>query len=173
MRVTAGPIDNPAPPTPEPKYNRGLMKILIGGDHAGFPLKEHLIRFLKAAGYEIEDIGAFQVDPEDDYPDFSLAVAEGVAGGRADRGIIACGSGVGASIAANKAKGARAALCHDTYTAAQGVEHDAMNVLCLGGRVIGVTTAEKIVEAFLKANYSAEERHARRLAKITAAEQRL
>jgi len=148
------------------------MKILIGGDHAGFPLKEHLIQFLKAAGYEIEDIGAFEEDPADDYPDFALAVAEGVAGGRADRGIIACGSGVGASIAANKVKGARACLCHDTYTAAQGVEHDAMNVLCIGGRVIGITTAEKVVEAFLTANYSGEERHNRLLAKVTAAEQR-
>ena len=148
------------------------MKILIGGDHAGLPLKQHLIPFLKAAGHEVEDIGAFENNPADDYPDFALAVAEGVAGGRADRGIVACGSGVGASIAANKVKGARACLCHDTYTASQGVEHDAMNVLCIGGRVIGVTTAERVVEAFLNAEYSGEERHARRLAKITAAEQR-
>ena len=158
--------------TLEPKYNRGLMKILIGGDHAGFPLKEHLVKCLKAAGHEIEDIGAFDEDPADDYPDFALAVAEGVAAGKADRGIVACGSGVGASIAANKVKGARAALCHDTYTAAQGVEHDAMNVLCIGGRVVGITTAEKVVEAFLSVNYSGEERHNRRLSKITAAEER-
>ena len=148
------------------------MKILIGGDHAGFPLKEHLIRFLKAAGYEIEDIGAFQVDPEDDYPDFSLAVAEGVAGGRADRGIIACGSGVGASIAANKVKGARAALCHDTYTAAQGVEHDAMNVLCLGARIVGPSLAMELAAAFLGARFSGEERHQRRLDKVLAFERR-
>jgi ribose 5-phosphate isomerase B len=148
------------------------MKILIGGDHAGFSLKEHLIKLLRKAGHEIEDIGAFQEDPADDYPDFALAVAEGVAAGRAERGIVACGSGVGASIAANKVKGARAALCHDTYTASQGVEHDAMNVLCIGGRVIGITTAERVVEAFLAANYSGEERHNRRLNKVTAAEQR-
>ena len=148
------------------------MKILIGGDHAGFPLKEHLVQCLKNAGYEVQDIGAFEEDPADDYPDFALAVAQGVAGGRADRGIVACGSGVGASIAANKVKGARASLCHDTYTASQGVEHDAMNILCIGARVIGITTAEKVVEAFLKANYSGEERHNRRLAKVTAAEQR-
>ena len=147
------------------------MKILIGGDHAGFLLKEHLVKFLRTAGHEIEDVGAFQQDPADDYPDFSFAVAEGVASGRADRGIISCGSGVGASIAANKIKGARAALCHDTYTASQGVEHDAMNVLCLGARVIGATTAERIVEAFLKAGFSDEERHNRRLAKVLAAEQ--
>jgi ribose 5-phosphate isomerase B len=148
------------------------MKILIGGDHAGFPLKQHLLEFLTARGYEVQDVGAYEVDAADDYPDFSLAVAEGVAAGRAERGIIACGSGVGASIAANKVKGARAALCHDTYTAAQGVEHDAMNVLCLGGRVIGVTTAEKVVEAFLGATFSAEERHKRRLGKILDAERR-
>lgn len=148
------------------------MKVLIGGDHAGLPLKTHLIQRLQAAGHEIEDIGAFTEDPADDYPDFALAVAEGVAAGRAERGIVACGSGVGASIAANKVKGARAALCHDTYTASQGVEHDAMNVLCIGGRVIGVTTAERVVEAFLEAEYSGEERHNRRLAKITAAEER-
>lgn len=148
------------------------MKILIGGDHAGFDLKQHLIDYVKAGGHQVEDAGAFAVDPLDDYPDFALAVADGVASGRADRGIVVCGSGVGASIAANKVKGVRASMCHDTYSAGQGVEHDAMNVLCLGGRVIGVTTAEKVVESFLSAEYSGEERHNRRLAKITAAEQR-
>jgi ribose 5-phosphate isomerase B len=104
--------------------------------------------------------------------EFGHRPVQGVASGRADRGIISCGSGVGASIAANKVKGARASLCHDTYTASQGVEHDAMNILCLGGRVIGLTTAEKVVEAFLAVSFSDGERHTRRLAKIIAAEQR-
>lgn len=146
------------------------MKILIGADHAGFPLKQQIVEQLKKAGHEVVDHGAHEYDALDDYPDFSLAVARGIANNEGDRGIIVCGSGVGASIAANKVKGARASLCGDVYTAAQGVEHDAMNVLCLGGRVIGPTTAEKIVEAFLGATYSPEERHDRRLNKVRDAE---
>jgi ribose 5-phosphate isomerase B len=155
---------------PVPKYNWGLMKILIGADHAGFPLKQQLVEQLQAVGHEVVDKGAYEFDGADDYPDFSLAVARGVAKNEGDRGIIVCGSGVGASIAANKVKGARASLCSDTYSAAQGVEHDAMNILCLGGRVIGPTLAEKVVEAFLGATYSSEERHNRRLRKVTDAE---
>lgn len=159
------------PLRPLSQYNRGLMKILIGADHAGFPLKQHLLEFVRASGHTVEDVGAFELVSIDDYPDFSIAVAAGVASGRAERGIIVCGSGVGACIAANKVKGARAAICHDTYSAYQGVEHDAMNVLCLGGRVIGSALAEKIIESFLAANYSPEERHARRLRKVQAAEE--
>lgn len=148
------------------------MRIAVGADHAGFPMKELLLPWLKSAGHEITDVGAHQLDPEDDYPDFAAAVARCVRSGEVERGIIICGSGVGASVTANKVAGVRACLCHDTYSAHQGVEHDAMNVLCLGGRVIGITTAEKVVEAFLGAEYSGEERHNRRLSKITAAEER-
>ncbi len=146
------------------------MKIAIGADHGGFPLKEELAGILRLAGHEVEDLGAHQYDSEDDYPDFALAVARAVVGGKARRGIVVCGSGVGASVAANKVKGARAALCHDTYSAHQGVEHDDLNVLCLGGRVIGVELAKKIVETYLGAEFSGEERHQRRLSKIIAAE---
>jgi ribose 5-phosphate isomerase B len=146
------------------------MKILIGADHAGFPLKQQIVEQLKKAGHEVVDHGAHEYNALDDYPDFSLAVARGIANNEGDRGIIVCGSGVGASIAANKVNGARASLCGDTYSASQGVEHDAMNILCLGGRVIGPTTAEKIVEAFLGAEYSPEERHNRRLGKVRDAE---
>ncbi len=146
------------------------MKIAIGADHGGFPLKEELAGILRLAGHEVEDVGAHQYDSEDDYPDFALAVARAVVGGKARRGIVVCGSGVGASVAANKVKGARAALCHDTYSAHQGVEHDDLNVLCLGGRVIGVELAKEIVETYLGAEFSGEERHQRRLSKIIAAE---
>jgi len=154
-----------------PKYNWMLMKILIGADHAGFPLKQQLVEQLQASGHQVEDLGAAEFDANDDYPDFALAVAHGVADGQGERGIIVCGSGVGATIAANKVKGARASVCHDTYSAYQGVEHDAMNILCLGARVIGQTLAEKVVEAFLDATFSPEERHSRRLGKIQHAEE--
>ncbi len=123
-----------------------------------------------AWGHDVWDAGAHQLDAGDDYPDFARAVAEAVAGGRAERGIIVCGSGVGASMVANKVRGVRAGLCHDTYSARQGVEHDDMNVLCLGARIIGPALAREVVAAFLGARFSGEERHARRLAKVRAME---
>ncbi len=146
------------------------MKVAIGADHAGFPLKEELAEILRKAGHEVEDLGAHQYASQDDYPDFALAVARTVAAGGARRGIVVCGSGVGASVAANKVKGVRAALCHDTYSARQGVEHDDLNVLCLGGRIIGIELAKEIVKAYLEAEFSGEERHQRRLSKIIAAD---
>lgn len=146
------------------------MRIAIGGDHAGFPLKGEVGKWVRAAGHEVWDAGAYQYDAGDDYPDFARGVAEAVAGGRVERGILVCGSGVGASIAANKVKGVRAGLCHDTYSARQGVEHDDMNVLCLGARIIGPALAREVVEAFTGARFSAEERHVRRLAKVRAME---
>ncbi len=146
------------------------MRIVIGSDHAGLPLKKEAGEWLREWGFEVDDVGAHAYDPDDDYPDFSFAVAEAVAGGRADRGVIFCGSGVGASIAANKMPGVRAATCHDSYSAHQGVEHDDMNVLCLGARVIGLEPAREALQAFVGAWFSGEERHARRLAKVKAAE---
>ena len=146
------------------------MKIAIGADHGGFPLKEELADILRQAGHEVEGLGAHQYDSQDDYPDFALAVARAVVDGQARRGIVVCGSGVGASVAANKVKGARAALCHDTYSARQGVEHDDLNVLCLGGHVVGIELAKDITKAYLEAEFSGEERHRRRLSKIIAAE---
>ena len=145
------------------------MIIAIGCDHAGFPLKERVVRELEAAGHQIVDCGAFDATPSD-YPDFARAVATAVVDGRADRGVLVCGSGVGASVAANKVPGARAALCHDTFSARQGVEDDDLNILCLGARVIGVETASEALRAFLSAQFSNAERHCRRLAKITAIE---
>jgi RpiB/LacA/LacB family sugar-phosphate isomerase len=148
------------------------MRIAIGSDHAGFSLKQHIINFLKAAGNDVLDLGAFTVDPLDDYPDFAKAVGEAVKDARAERGVLICGSGVGASVAANKIPGIRAAMCHDTYSAHQGVEHDDMNVLVLGSRIIGVALAEELVAAYLHANFTHEERHVRRLAKVRAIENR-
>jgi ribose 5-phosphate isomerase B len=118
----------------------------------------------------VADLGAHAHDPSDDYPDFARAVAEAVAGGRAERGILVCGSGVGASVAANKFKGVRAAVCHDTYSARQGVEHDDMNVLCLGARIVGVALARELAGVFLAARFTGEERHRRRLAKVLSFE---
>ena len=148
------------------------MRIAIGADHAGYDLKEVIAKQLHATDHELIDVGAHSLDPQDDYPDFALAVAEKVRQGEAARGIIICGSGVGACIAANKLKGVRAALCHDTYSAHQGVEHDDVNVLCLGGRIIGLSLAAELVTAFLEARYQEEERYARRLRKVLAAERR-
>jgi RpiB/LacA/LacB family sugar-phosphate isomerase len=146
------------------------MRIAIGSDHAGFLLKQHIMQFLKAAGHDILDLGALTVDPLDDYPDFAKAVGEAVKDARAERGVLICGSGVGASVAANKIPGIRAAMCHDTYSAHQGVEHDDMNVIVFGSRIIGVALAEELVLAYLRANFTHEERHARRLAKVRAIE---
>ncbi|HKW08928.1 MAG TPA: ribose 5-phosphate isomerase B [Gemmatimonadaceae bacterium] len=142
------------------------MKVAVGADHAGFPLKEKLVDTIREAGHQVIDCGAEQLIPGDDYPDYAERVANAIRDGQADRGVLVCGSGVGASVAANKFVGIRAALCHDTFSAHQGVEDDSMNVLCLGARVIGPSLAEELVIAFLRARFSNAERHARRLAKI-------
>lgn len=141
------------------------MKIVIGSDHAGFQLKVAMGDLLRSLGQEVLDVGAFNENPSD-YPDFAEAVGRAVLDGKADRGILICGSGVGASVAANKLMGIRAAVCHDTYSAHQGVEHDDMNVLVLGSRIIGVKLAEDLVKAFLAARFTNEDRHVRRLNKI-------
>jgi ribose 5-phosphate isomerase B len=144
------------------------MKIAVGTDHAGFPLKERLVDSMREAGHEIIDCGADRVIPGDDYPDYAERVAAAITDGRAERGVLICGSGVGASVAANKFTGIRAALCHDTFSAHQGVEDDSMNVICLGARVVGPSLAEELVQTFLKARFSGAERHVRRLAKVNA-----
>jgi RpiB/LacA/LacB family sugar-phosphate isomerase len=141
------------------------MKVALGADHAGFPLKERIKTSLAEWGHEAIDLGTHSTDAVD-YPDFAKAVGLAVKDGSTDRGIIVCGSGVGASIAANKIRGVRAGLCHDHYSAHQGVEHDDMNVLVLGGRVIGESLAFELVRAFLSAKYTAEARHQRRLDKV-------
>lgn len=142
------------------------LRVALGADHGGFSLKTELVSWLQAQGYEVLDLGAHVLDPADDYPDFSVAVARAVASGKTSRGIIICGSGIGACIVANKIAGIRAGLCHDTYSARQGVEHDDMNVLCLGARIIGVELAKELVAAFLQARFSGAERHQRRLKKL-------
>ena len=146
------------------------MRIAIGADHGGFELKNELVAQLRQAGQAVIDIGAHAYDAKDDYPDFARAVAVEVTAGRAERGIIVCGSGVGACIAANKIKGVRAGVCHDTYSAHQGVEHDDMNVVCLGARIVGVELAREIVTAFVGAKFLTEERYIRRLNKVLAIE---
>jgi ribose 5-phosphate isomerase B len=145
------------------------MRIAIGSDHAGYELKKHLALRLSDAGVTVFDLGTHSDAPVD-YPDFSAAVGRAVVDGRADRGIVVCGSGAGACVAANKVRGIRAAMAHDTYTAHQAVEHDDVNVLCLGSRVIGPAYADEIVDAFIGANFTHEERHERRLAKVKALE---
>lgn len=146
------------------------MRIGIGADHAGFALKEHIAHRLAEAGGSVTDFGTHSETPVD-YPDIAAAVSEAVVDGRVDRGIVVCGSGAGASIAANKVRGIRAMVAHDTYTAKQGVEHDDVNVLCLGSRVVGTALADELVDAFLAAEFSHDERHARRLAKVLALEE--
>ena len=148
------------------------MRLAIGADHGGFALKSELVPWLKSQGYDVLDVGADKYEAGDDFPDFAEAVAKSVASGQAERGIIICGSGVGACIAANKVKGIRACLCHDTYSAHQGVEHDDMNVICLGARIIGGELAKEIISAFLKARFTREERFNRRLQKVLAIEKR-
>lgn len=143
--------------------------VAIAADHGGFNLKGDLVKRLGKT-FPLMDLGANKFDPADDYPDYAFAVARAVASGKAARGIIICGSGVGASVAANKIKGVRAAVCHDTYSAHQGVEHDDMNILCLGARVIGLELAAELVVVFLRARFRKEERYCRRLEKITALE---
>jgi len=141
------------------------VRIAIGSDHAGFELKQELISHLETTGHDVTDVGTDSTEPVD-YPDFAAAVAREVVHGTSERGIVVCGSGAGASIAANKITGARSAVVHDHYTAHQAVEHDDMNVLAIGARVIGSTTATDIVDTFLGARFSGEERHSRRLRKV-------
>jgi ribose 5-phosphate isomerase B len=148
-----------------------MLCVALGADHGGYSLKNELLARLSGQ-YDILDLGAHKYNPDDDYPDFAEAVARAVASGRAQRGILVCGSGVGASVAANKVPGVRACLCHDIYSAHQGVEHDDMNVLCLGAYVIGVELAIELVIAFLNAHFSKEERHRRRLKKVLVIEKR-
>jgi ribose 5-phosphate isomerase B len=145
------------------------MKIVIGSDHAGFQLKVAMGDLLRSMNQEVLDVGAFNENPSD-YPDFAEAVGRAILDRKAERGVLICGSGVGASVAANKLTGIRAAVCHDTYSAHQGVEHDDMNVLVLGSRIIGVKLAEDLVKVFLAAKFTNEDRHIRRLAKIKALE---
>jgi ribose 5-phosphate isomerase B len=147
------------------------MKISIGADHAGYDMKQQLIEYVRKLGHQVHDVGTFEPGKPDDYPDYAVLVAQDIRSGAAARGILVCGSGVGVSIAANKFKGIRAAMCHDHYSAHQGVEHDDMNVLVLGARIIGPMTAEDATEAFLKAQFSGEERHLRRLNKVKGIEQ--
>lgn len=145
------------------------MRIALGSDHAGYPLKEQLATWLAESGHAVYDLGTHSTDPVD-YPDYAAAVGQAVLDGRADRGIVICGSGAGAAVAANKLNGIRASVAHDVYTAHQMVEHDDVNVLCLGSRVIGTALAQDLVSAFLGAKFSREDRHVRRLDKIKALE---
>lgn len=147
------------------------MRIALAGDHAGYALKQHLLEVVRALGHEVTDLGTDSEAPVD-YPDFAEKLGMAVREGRADRGILLCGSGVGASVAANKIPGVRAGLCHDGYSAHQGVEHDDVNVLVLGARVIGPALADDLVKTFLAARYTHEERHERRLGKVKALERR-
>jgi ribose 5-phosphate isomerase B len=146
------------------------MRVALAADHGGYPLKQHLLAVLDASGHEILDLGTDSAQPVD-YPDYARAIASALLNGEAERGILICGSGAGAAIAANKVRGIRAGLAHDTYTARQMVEHDDVNVCCLGARVIGVALAEEVVAAFLAARFTGEERHVRRLAKVQAIEE--
>lgn len=145
------------------------MRVAIAADHAGFELKEHLGRMMAAAGHAVTDLGTHSTDPVD-YPDYAAAVARAVLAGKADRGIVVCGSGAGAAIAANKLAGIRCAQAGETYTARQAVEHDDANMLALGSRVIGAAVADEVVTAFLTARFSNADRHQRRIAKIRALE---
>ena len=146
------------------------MRVGIATDHGGFSLKEDLAAYLREAGHEVVDFGAYSLNPGDDYPDFVIPLAHAVAAGNVDRGIAVCGSGVGASVCANKIPGVRAGLVQDHYSARQGVEHDDMNILCMGGRVVGLEVARDLVDAFLAAGFSGGERHIRRLSKVAALE---
>lgn len=146
------------------------MRIAIGADHAGYSLKAHVVKILHGEGYDVIDLGTFSTEPVD-YPDYALSVGNAILNEDADRGILICGSGAGVTIAANKIRGIRAALCHDAYTAHQSVEHDNANVLCLGPRVIGTDLAMDHIHIWLKAEFSGEERHLRRLAKIDSLEE--
>ena len=146
------------------------MRVAVAADHGGAPLMERVIAEAKRLGHEVRDLGTHDANEADDYPDYALKVAQALQRGDCERGVFICGSGVGASVAANKFRGIRAGLCHDTYSAHQGVEHDDMNVLCLGARVIGPELAVELVKAFLNARFSGEERHLRRVNKVKAFE---
>jgi ribose 5-phosphate isomerase B len=147
------------------------VKLVISSDHAGFSLKEEVRAYLTKAGHEIIDLGAFTCDPQDDYPDFAERVGEAIKRGDASRGILICGSGVGVCVASNKIPGIRAGMCHDTYSAHQGVEHDDMNVIVLGARIVGTSLAYELVDTFIKAKFIAnEERFVRRFKKVMAIE---
>jgi ribose 5-phosphate isomerase B len=147
-----------------------MMRVGVAADHGGFLLKEEVATSLRDSGYEIVDFGAQRLDPADDYPDFIILLARAVAAGQVDRGVAICGSGVGASVAANKVPGVRAGLIHDVFSAHQGVEDDDMNVICIGGKVIGSALAMELIEMFLTAHFSGAPRHQRRLAKVRALE---
>jgi RpiB/LacA/LacB family sugar-phosphate isomerase len=147
------------------------VKIVLASDHAGFALKREIAVLLGKDGHEVVDVGTHSTAPVD-YPDFAAALGEAVVAGQAERGVLVCGSGVGASVAANKIPGIRAAVCHDVYSAHQGVEHDDMNVLVLGGRIVGEAVARELVCAFVAARFTGEERHLRRLEKVKAIERR-
>ena len=148
------------------------MRIGVSGDHAGFEVKNAVVGWLKEGDHDVVDLGPSEYDPDDDYPEYVFKLAEAVASGDVERGILVCGSGVGASVAANKVPGVRAAICHDCYSAHQGVEHDDLNVLCLGGRVVGPALARELVNAFVGASFSGDARHVRRLNKVIAFEKR-
>ena len=148
------------------------MRVAFASDHAGFELKNSLLETARSRGFEVLDVGALHYDAADDYPDFAEAIGNAVRDGKADRGVLICGSGVGASIAAAKMHGIRAAVCHDAYSAHQGVEHDDMNVLVLGARIIGSELARDLMITFLGAKFSGEERHRRRLAEVARIEAR-
>jgi ribose 5-phosphate isomerase B len=146
------------------------VRVGIASDHGGFILKAEIATVLQALGYDVVDFGAHQLNPEDDYPDYIIPLARAVASGQFERGVALCGSGVGASIAANKVAGVRAALIHDVFSAHQGVEDDNMNVFCLGGKVVGAALALELIKTFLSAHFSGASRHRRRLAKVQALE---
>lgn len=146
------------------------MKVAIGSDHAGFALKTNVLEVIRKAGYEVLDVGTYTDDPVD-YPDFAYKVGKAIQEGKAERGITICGSGIGACIASNKMQGIYAGICHDTYSAHQGVEHDGMNVLCMGSRIIGSELAHEIVLSFLAASIDKAERHEKRRRKIREIEQ--
>ena len=146
--------------------------VALAADHAGFPLKTEMVSWLQAQGYEVLDLGASSFDPGDDYPDYAEAIASAVVSGQVRCGILICGSGVGACVAANKVPGIRACLCHDIYSAHQGVEHDDMNVLCLGARIVGIELAKELATGFLNARFTDEERHRRRQEKVISIERR-
>jgi ribose 5-phosphate isomerase B len=149
------------------------MRVAVGADHAGVPLNQAVIDEVRKLGHEVLDLGTDDASQPDDYPDYAAAVAAKISSGECERGILVCGSGVGVTVAANKVLGVRACMCHDTYSAHQGVEHDDMNVLCIGARVIGRELALELVRAFLNARFTGEERHVRRLNKILALEQEM
>ena len=146
------------------------MKIVIACDHGGYPLKERLMALLESMSHEVTDLGSHQLEPDDDYADYARYLGQAIQHGQADRGVLLCGSGIGACVAANKLKGIRAGVCHDTYSAHQGVEHDDMNVLCLGARIIGPALAEELVRHFVAAQFDPQPRFVRRLDKVKAIE---